>query len=147
MKILIIRKPFKLRLSLMMTLNNEYPFQTTAKISSLSPYLKFTILLYKYRLPYLPTYQKIFCPNFFFGKSLAGGYPTYLQFGHMSKVSQFFLYGTLSLGTIEIAFHIIIIIIIILFAKLTSYIKNIQDTTIGNRLTNVQRCCNSRGQL
>ena len=68
MKILIIRKPFKLRLSLMMTLNNEYPFQTTAKISSLSPYLKFTILLYKYRLPYLPTYHKFFCPNFFFWK-------------------------------------------------------------------------------
>jgi len=40
----------------------------------------------------------------------------------------------------------IIIIIIILFAKLTSYIKNILDTTLSNRLTNVQRCCNSRNQ-
>ena len=29
------------------------------------------------------------------------------------------------------------IIIIILFAKLTSYIKNILDTTLSNRLTNV----------
>ena len=40
-----------------------------------------------------------------------------------------------------------IIIIIILLAKLTSYIKNILDTTLSNRLTNVKRCCNSRGQL
>jgi len=42
--------------------------------------------------------------------------------------------------------NVIIIIIIILFAKLTSYIKNILDTTLSNRLTNVQRCCNSRNQ-
>ena len=39
---------------------------------------------------------------------------------------------------------VIIIIIIILFAKLTSYIKNILYTTLSYRLTNVQRCCNSR---
>ena len=71
----------------MMTLNNENPFQTTAKTSSSSPYLEITILLYKYGLLYLPTYHKSLCPNFFFGKSMAGGYPTYLQFGHMSKVS------------------------------------------------------------
>ena len=77
----------KVRLSLSMTSNIENPFQTTAKTSSSSQYLEFTILLYKYGLPYLPTYHKNFCPNFFFGKSMAGGYPTYLQFGHMSKVS------------------------------------------------------------
>ena len=41
---------------------------------------------------YLPYHKKI-CPNFFFGKSLAPKYPTYLQFGHMSKVSQFFYLG------------------------------------------------------
>ena len=41
---------------------------------------------------------------------------------------------------------VMIIIIIIIFAKLTSYIKNILDTTLSNRLTNVQRCCNSRNQ-
>ena len=50
----------------MMTLNNENPFQTTAKTSSSSPYLEFTILLYKYGLPYLPYLpqnflSKIFC--------------------------------------------------------------------------------------
>ena len=39
-----------------------------------------------------PTYLKKFCPNFFFGKSLARKYPTYLQFGHMSKISYFFLF-------------------------------------------------------
>ena len=39
-----------------------------------------------------------------------------------------------------------VIIIIILLAKLTSYIKNILDTTLSNRLTNVHRCCNSRNQ-
>ena len=65
MKILIIREAFELRLSLMMTFNNESPFQTT---SSSSPYLEFTILLYKYGLPYLPTYHKFFCPNFFLEK-------------------------------------------------------------------------------
>ena len=31
------------------------------------------------------TYLKSFCPNFFFRKRLAQKYPTYLQFGHMSK--------------------------------------------------------------
>ena len=34
-----------------------------------------------------PTYLKFFCPNFFFRKSLDQKYPTYLQFGHMSKIS------------------------------------------------------------
>ena len=63
MKILIIRETFKLRLSLMLT------------------HL------------YILTYHEIFCPNFFFGKSMAGGYPTYLQFGHMSKISWFFFMG------------------------------------------------------
>ena len=67
----------------------ENPYQTTAKTSSSSPYLEITILLCKYGHPYLPTYHKSFCPNFFFGKSMAGGYPTYLQFGHMSKLSYF----------------------------------------------------------
>ena len=38
-----------------------------------------------------PTYPENFCPNFFSGKSMAQKYPTYLQFGHMSKLSQFFL--------------------------------------------------------
>ena len=33
-----------------------------------------------------PTYPETFCPNFFFGKSMAQKYPTYLQFGHMSKL-------------------------------------------------------------
>ena len=45
MRIPIIREAFKLRLSLMMTLNNEHPFQTTVKTSSSSPYLEFTIFL------------------------------------------------------------------------------------------------------
>ena len=58
MKMPIIWEAFKLRLSLIMTLNNENPFQTTAKTFSSSPYLEFTILLYKYGLPYLPTYHK-----------------------------------------------------------------------------------------
>ena len=49
-----------------MTLNNENPFQTTAKTSSSSPYLEITILLYKYGLLYLPTYHESLCPNFFF---------------------------------------------------------------------------------
>ena len=53
-------------------------------------FITLTILLYKYGLPYLPTYHKSFCPNFFFGKSMAGGYSTYLQFGHMSEISQAF---------------------------------------------------------
>ena len=70
MKILIIREAFKLRLSLRMTLNNENPFQTTAKTSSSSPYLEITILLYKYGLLYLPTYHKSLCPNFFLEKVL-----------------------------------------------------------------------------
>ena len=65
MKILIIREAFGLRLSLMITLNNENPFQTTVKTPSSSQYLEFTILLYKYGLPYLPTYHNIFCPKFF----------------------------------------------------------------------------------
>ena len=34
-----------------------------------------------------PTYPENFCPNFFFGKSMAAKYPTYLRFGHMSKIS------------------------------------------------------------
>ena len=52
----------------MMTLNNENPFKTTAKTSSSSPHLEFTILLYKYGLPYLPTYHKKFSSNFFLEK-------------------------------------------------------------------------------
>ena len=69
----------------MMTLNNEYTFQTTAKTSSSSPYLEFIILLYKYGLPYLP--MKSLCPNFFFvEKIMAGGYPTYQQYGHMHEI-------------------------------------------------------------
>ena len=68
MKILIIREAFKLRLSLMMTLNNENPLKTTAKTSSSSPYLEFTILLYKYELLYLPTYHNIFVQTFFLEK-------------------------------------------------------------------------------
>ena len=74
-------------LIIMMSLNNDYPFQTTAKTSSSSPNLEFTLHLYKYGLPYLPTYLKSLCPNFFFGKSMAGGYPTYRQFGNMFKIS------------------------------------------------------------
>jgi len=61
--------------------------------SSSSLYLEIIMLLYKYGHPYLPTYHKIFCPNFFFGKSMAGGYPTYLQYGHMSKLSYLFFIG------------------------------------------------------
>ena len=34
-----------------------------------------------------PTYPETFCPNFFFGKSMAQKYPTYLQFWHMSELS------------------------------------------------------------
>ena len=37
-----------------------------------------------------PTYPETFCPNFFFGKSMAQKYPTYLQFGHMFKLLYFF---------------------------------------------------------
>ena len=77
----------KISLDKMMTLNNENPFQTTAKTSSSSSYLEITVLLYKYGHTYLPTFHKIFCPKIFFGKSMAGGYPTYLQFGHMSEIS------------------------------------------------------------
>ena len=43
MKILTIREAFELRLSLMMTLNNENPFHSTAKTSSSSPYWEFTM--------------------------------------------------------------------------------------------------------
>ena len=65
-------------LIIMMSLNNDYPFQTTAKTSSSSPYLEFSILLYKYGLPYLPTYHKSFCLNFFFEKVwLEDALPTY----------------------------------------------------------------------
>ena len=69
MKMLTIREAFKLRLSLIMTLNNVNPFQITAKTSSSSPYLEFTIL-YKYGLPYLiylPT-TKVFVQTFFLEK-------------------------------------------------------------------------------
>ena len=85
MKILIIREAFKLRLSLRMTLNNENPFQTTAKRSSSSPYLEITILLYKYGLLYLPTYNKSLSPNFIFWKKFGWRIPylptvwTYVQ--------------------------------------------------------------------
>ena len=68
MKIFIIWKALKLWLSLMMTLNDENPFQTTAKTSSSSPYLEITKLLYKYGLPYLPTYHKSFVQTFFWKK-------------------------------------------------------------------------------
>ena len=68
LKILIIREAFKLGLSLMMTLNNESPFQITAKTSLASPYLEFTILLYEYELLYLPTYHNIFVQTFFLEK-------------------------------------------------------------------------------
>ena len=48
----------------MMTLNNENPFQTTAKTSSLSPNLEFTILFYLASLStYLP--QKFLSKPFF----------------------------------------------------------------------------------
>ena len=83
MKLLIIREAFRLRLLLMMMLNNENPFQTTAKTSSQyhiwdSPYFYISI-----DCPiYLPTTK--FFVQIFFGKSMAD--PTYLQFGHMSKV-------------------------------------------------------------
>ena len=79
MKILIIREAFKFRLHLRITINNENPFQTTAKISSSSPYLEITILSYKYGLPYLPTYHKSICPNFFYVEKvwLEDTLPTY----------------------------------------------------------------------
>ena len=60
--------------------------------------------------------------------------------------SQFIIYYEMSLSISGLLLRKIIIIIIILFAKLTSYIKNKLDTTLSNRLTNVQRCCNSRNQ-
>ena len=91
MKILIIREAFKLRLSLRMTLNNENPFQTTAKRSSSSPYLEITILLYKYGLLYLPTYHKSLCPNFFLEKVwLEDTLPTY-SLDICPKFRRFFL--------------------------------------------------------
>ena len=68
-----------------MTLNNENPYQTTAKTSSSSPYLQFTILSYKYGIPYLPTYYKSFSPKFFFWKKYGWRIPylptvwTYVQ--------------------------------------------------------------------
>ena len=80
----------------MMTFYNENPIQTTAKTSWSSSYLEFTILLYKYGLPYLYTYHKSFGQTFF-GKSMAEEYPTYLQFEHMSKNGIFFLLLTASL--------------------------------------------------
>ena len=67
-KLHIIREAFKLRLSLMMTFYNENPIQTTAKTSWSSSYLEFTILLYKYGLPYLYTYHKSFGQTFFWKK-------------------------------------------------------------------------------
>ena len=67
--------------------NNKQPFQTTPKKSSSSSYLGFTIILYKYGVPDLPTYHKRFCPNFFLGESMDPKYPTYLHFRYMSKLS------------------------------------------------------------
>ena len=79
----------------MVTLDNEYPFQTTAKISSLSPYLKFTILLYKYRLPYLPTYHKFFVQTFFLEKVwLEDTLPTY-SLDICPKFRSFFIWDPL----------------------------------------------------
>ena len=55
--------------------------------SKLSPSMGLCILSLVFR----PTYPEILCPNFFFGKSMAQKYPTYLKFGHMSKLLYFFL--------------------------------------------------------
>ena len=54
----------------MMTLDNENPFQTTAKTSSSSPYLEFTILLWTSLSTYLPH-------NFFEKVWLEDTLPTY----------------------------------------------------------------------
>ena len=68
MKILLIRKAFKLRLSLMMTLNNENPFRTTAKTFSSSPYLDSLYFYISMDFPiYLPT-KKNFAQTFFLKK-------------------------------------------------------------------------------
>ena len=81
----------------MMTLNNVNPFKVTAKTFSSSPYLKFTILLYKYRLPYLPTYHKFFCPNFFFWKKFGSKIPYLPTVWTYVQSFVVFLFGTLSL--------------------------------------------------
>ena len=46
---------------------------------------------------YLPN-TKVFVQTFLGGLSMAGKYPTYLQFGHMSKILQFFLLYPLLIG-------------------------------------------------
>ena len=62
----------------MMTLDNENPFQTTAKTSSSSSYLGFTLPLYAYGLPYLPTYHKSFVQTFVLEEVWIGNtLPTY----------------------------------------------------------------------
>ena len=81
MEIFIIWEAFELSLSLMMTLNNENPFQTTAKTSSSSPYLEFTIYFYKSMdftiYLYLPT-TKFFVQTFLVEKVwLEDTLPTY----------------------------------------------------------------------
>ena len=38
---------------------------------------------------YIPT-TNVFVQTFFCGRSIAGEYPTYLQFGHMSENGKFF---------------------------------------------------------
>ena len=75
-KMLIInREAFKLSLSLMITLYKVNPFLIAAKTSSSSPYLEFTILLYKYGVPYLPTLPTtiFFVQTLFLEKGLARG--------------------------------------------------------------------------
>ena len=55
------------RLSLGMTSNKTYHFKPQPTI----------IDLYKYGHPQLTYLPPFFCPNFFFGKSMAQKYPTY----------------------------------------------------------------------
>ena len=45
---------------------------------------------YKFGHPYLIYLPQKFLAKLFFGKSMAEKFPTYLQFGHMSKISHFF---------------------------------------------------------
>ena len=86
MKILIIREAFEIKAHIKYDLNNEILFKPQPKHHHHHYIWKSLYFYISMDFPiYLPT-KKVFVKKIFFGKSMAGGYPTYLQFGHMSKV-------------------------------------------------------------
>ena len=58
-----------------MTSNNKNPFQTTAKTSSSSLYVGFTILLCQYGFLHLPTLPQKILSKLFFGKKYGSSIP------------------------------------------------------------------------